>query len=212
MSKRRGRTPLSLVKDHDGETLSDTELGRALMSGAPWAYERIWDRFAVVVRKMAISTLRSDIEAEDTVQEVFFRLIRKGKTLRQPECLHSFVVSFAVRVLQWQLRRRRLNHWLSFHAPETLTDLVEVSLDVESRDLLRRFYALLSRLGVREQLAYSLRHIESMTVEKTAEAMGVSVSTVKRLQERATKDLREWIEQDRELLSLLTRKRARDGR
>jgi RNA polymerase sigma factor (sigma-70 family) len=88
-----------------------------------------------------------------------------------------------------------------------LADVVRVSLDVESRDMLRRFYALLSRLGARERLVYALRHIESMTIEETAQAMDISVSTVKRLQERSTEQLSRWVETDFELTSLLLRKR-----
>ena len=56
--------------------------------------------------------------------------------------------------------------------------------------------------------ALTLRHIESMTIEETAEAMDLSVSTVKRLQDRATEHLSEWLETDFELMGLLRRKRG----
>jgi RNA polymerase sigma factor (sigma-70 family) len=74
--------------------------------------------------------------------------------------------------------------------------------------MLRRFYALLSRLGARERLVYALRHIESMTIEETALAMDLSLSTVKRLQERALEQLSKWSETDLELTGLLLRKRG----
>jgi RNA polymerase sigma-70 factor, ECF subfamily len=212
MSTHSTHRPLSLVTKHDGEPVSNTDLGRALVSGAAWAYAETWNRFAPLVRKMAVSTLGSESDAEDIVQEVFYRLARKAKTLRNPESLHSFIVSFAIRVLKWELRRRRVHSWLSFQPADELSDLVDVSLDMESRDLLRRFYALLSRLGARERLVYSLRHVESMTIEETAAAMEISISTVKRVQERATKELSQWIETDLELVALLRRKRGRDER
>jgi RNA polymerase sigma factor (sigma-70 family) len=202
--------PLSLVPQPSGDRLSDADLARALVAGTAWAYAETWNRFAPVVLRMAISTLGSESEADDIVQEVFCRLARKAKTLRKPESLHSFIVSFAIRVLKWELRRRRVRGWLTFEPPETLADVVDVAPDLESRDMLRRFYGLLSRLGARERLVYSLRHIESMTIEETAQAMDISVSTVKRLQERATEQLSAWIETDFELVSLLLKKRGRD--
>jgi RNA polymerase sigma-70 factor (ECF subfamily) len=183
-------------------------LARALIAGATWAYAETWNRFAPVVFNMAVSALGSTSEAEDIVQEVFCRLARKAKTLREPDRLRSFIVSFAIRVLKWDLRRRRVQSWLTFQPAEALADVVRVSLDVESRDMLRRFYALLSRLGARERLVYALRHVESMTIEETAQAMDLSVSTVKRLQERATEQLSEWSETDFELTGLLLRKRG----
>jgi RNA polymerase sigma factor (sigma-70 family) len=199
---------LALVAPPTREHLSDTDLARALMTGAAWSFAETWNRFAPVVFNMAISALGSPSDAEDIVQEVFCRLARKAKTLRQPECLRSFVISFAIRVLKWDLRRRRVHSWLTFEPSEALADVVRVSLDVESRDLLRRFYALLSRLGARERLVYALRHIESMTIEETAQAMALSLSTVKRLQERASEQLSKWSETDLELTGLLLRKRG----
>jgi len=199
---------LALVAPPTREHLSDTDLARALVTGASWAFEETWNRFSPLVFNMAVSALGSPSEAEDIVQEVFCRLARKAKTLRQPECLRSFVVSFAIRVLKWDLRRRRVHSWLTFEPSDALTDVVRVSLDVESRDLLRRFYALLSRLGARERLVYALRHVESMTIEETAQAMDLSLSTVKRLQERATQQLSKRSEADLELTGLLMRKRG----
>jgi RNA polymerase sigma-70 factor (ECF subfamily) len=210
MPIRSFHVPLSLVGHPPGHGVSDVDLARALVAGTAWAYAETWNRFAPIVRKMAVSALGSESEADDIVQEVFCRLARKAKTLRKPESLHSFIVSFAIRVLKWELRRRRVHSWLSFAPMETLADLADVSPDLESRDMLRRFYALLSRLGARERLVYALRHIESMTIEETAQAMGISVSTVKRLQERATKQLSKWVETDFELVGLLLGKRGRD--
>lgn len=211
MSMHGAHIPLTLVTKADGERISNAELGRALVAGAAWAYAETWKRFAPIVRKMAFSTLGSEAEADDVVQEVFCRLARKARSLRKPECLHSFVVSFAIRVLKWELRRKRAHAWLSFVAPETLSDKVDVSVDVESRDLLRRFYGLLDKLTPRERIVYALRHMESMTIEEAAQAMQISVSTVKRLQDRATKALAAMIDADLELVALLRRKRGRYG-
>lgn len=209
MGMRSSHIQLALVAPSVRDDLSDADLARALVSGATWAYAETWNRFAPVVFNMAVSTLGSASEAEDIVQEVFSRLARKAKTLRQPESLRSFIRSFAIRVMKWELRRRRVQKWLTFEPGETLADLVAVSLDVESRDMLRRFYGLLSQLGARERLAYALRHIESMTLEETAVAMDISVSTVKRLQDRAAEKLAEGIETNIELAGLLLRKRGR---
>jgi RNA polymerase sigma-70 factor (ECF subfamily) len=202
MSIHHFHTPLSLVAHPDSREVSDAELARALIAGAAWAYAETWNRFAPMVFLMAARTLGSESEAEDVVQEVFYRVLGKAKTLRKPECLHSFVVSFAIRILKWELRRKRTRSWLSFHQPEMLADMAYETLDIESRDLLRKFYELLSRLAPRERLVFSLRHLESMTVEEIADAMDISLSTVKRSQERAMKQISRWIETDLSLVGL----------
>jgi RNA polymerase sigma-70 factor (ECF subfamily) len=210
MSIHRFHIPLSLVVDPDARSLSDGDLARALIAGAAWAYAETWNRFAPMVFGMAARTFGSESEAEDIVQEVFYRVLAKAKTLRNPESLHSFIVSFAIRILKWELRRKRARSWLSFHQPEVLVDLACETLDVESRDLLRRFYAFLARQAPRERLVLSLRYLESMTVEEIAKAMKISVSTVKRSLDCAKRELSHWIETDLELVGLLDGKRGFD--
>jgi RNA polymerase sigma-70 factor, ECF subfamily len=202
----RAKIPLSLVKSRDGEPVSDSELGLALILGQPWAQVETWNRFSPIVLKMAVSVVGSESDARDVVQEVFCRLLRKARTLRNPDCLHAFVISFAVRVLKSELYRRRVRSWLSFHDPQTLPEVAADAVDVESRDLLRKFYGLLARLGARERLVYTLRNIELMTIEETAEAMQISIATVKRVQRNATGTLARLVETDPELTSLLRAK------
>jgi len=196
MSTRRTHLPVSLVVAPDRGDTSDGELGRALKSGSPWATAETWQRFAPGVIMFAKRALGSESEAQDIAQEVFLRVFAKARTLRDPERLRSFVFSFAIRVLKTELRARKARAWLSFHRPETLVDLGGELTDMESRQALRRFYALLDRLSPRHRLVFALRHLESMTLEEVAAHMEISLSTVKRLQERATSKLSRWIEAD----------------
>jgi RNA polymerase sigma-70 factor (ECF subfamily) len=176
------------------------------MLGDAWAIAETWHRFAPMVLATAERSLGSKPEAEDIAQEVFYRVFRKAKTLRDPDSLRSFVFSFAIRVLKADLRRRRTRAWLSFHEPEALVDRRCSTLDVESRDLLRRFYALLDRLKPREHLAFTLRHVESMTVEEISVAMDMSSSTVKRSIAHAESILARWIDGDPGLAGFLDAK------
>jgi RNA polymerase sigma-70 factor (ECF subfamily) len=207
MSIHRFHVPLSLVVDPDSRDVSDIDVARALVAGANWAQAEVWNRFAPMVFGMAVRALGSESEAEDVVQEVFYRLLIKVKSLRSPESLRSFIVSFAVRILKWELRRKRTRNWLSFHQPVMLADIATEALDFESRDLLRKFYAFLARQATRERLVLSLRYLESMTVEEIAKVMEISESTVKRSLECGKRALLQWIETDLGPLGLLDGKR-----
>jgi RNA polymerase sigma-70 factor (ECF subfamily) len=156
-----------------------------------------------MVLMTAERTLASRTDAEDLTQETFLRLLRTVKGLREPDSLRSFIYSTAIRALRSQLRYRRLRSWLSFHRPETLVDLRHSTLDVESRELLSRFYALLDRLSPRDRLVFVLRRVESMTVEEIALAMGTSTSTVKRSMAHASSRLSRWVDADPALSQLI---------
>jgi RNA polymerase sigma-70 factor (ECF subfamily) len=203
MPIRRSHAPLSLVVGSNRRATSDGDVARGLTAGEAWAIAETWHRFAPMVLAMAERALGSKSEADDLGQEVLYCVYRKIKTLRDPDSLRSFIYSIAVRALKSELRRKRLRGWLSFHPPEVLVDLGSRNMDVESRDLLRKCHALLDRLTPRDRLVFSLRRMESMTVEEIASAMGISLSTVKRSMAHASNRLLRWIHADPGLAGLL---------
>jgi RNA polymerase sigma-70 factor, ECF subfamily len=207
MPNPQSHVPLSLVLGANPRTTSDGDLARAMAAGAPWAISEAWRRFAPMVLNLAERSLGSRHEAEDLGQDVFCSVFRKVKTLREPERLRSFVYSFAVREVKSHLRRRKLRSWLSFQQPETLVEMSQRSLDMESRDLLRRCYTLLDALRPRDRLVFVLRRMESMTVDEIATTMDISVSTVKRSMSHAEARLSRWIDSDPGLAELLSSRR-----
>lgn len=209
MAARRSQVSLSLVVDREKRDTSDGELARGLVAGEAWAVAETWHRFAPMVLMMAERCLGSKSEAEDVGQEVFYRVFRKAKTLREPDRLRSFIYSFAIRSLRTELRKKKLRSWLLFDQPEVLVEVGSRSLDVESRDLLRRFHTLLDRLTPRDRLVFVLRRMESMTVEEIATHLGISTSTVKRSMVYASNRLARWIDADPGLVGLIGKEGGR---
>ena len=207
MPTRLSHVPLSLVVDRDRRDSSDGDLALGLAASEAWAIAETWHRFAPMVLSMAERALGSRSEAEDLGQEVFYRVFRKAKTLRDPTRLRSFIYSFAIRALKSELRRKRVRAWLSFHQPEDLADLSFGTVDVEARDQLRRFHVLLDRLTARDRLVFTLRYLEAMTVGEIAENLNISVSTVKRSVTHSANRLLRWIDADPGLAGLVDAER-----
>ena len=207
MQTRSSHVPLSLVVSQDRRAASDGDVARGLMAREAWAAVEIWRRFAPMVLAMAKRTLGSQSEADDIGQEVFCRVYRKVRMLREPDSLRSFVYACTIRILKTELRRRKLRAWLRFERPEALADPSCQGSDVESRDLLRKFSGLLDRLVPRDRLVFVLRRMESMTVEEIAANMEISESTVKRSMARASDRLSRWIDADPGLASLFDAER-----
>ncbi|HYL40039.1 MAG TPA: sigma-70 family RNA polymerase sigma factor, partial [Candidatus Binatus sp.] len=80
--------------------------------------------------------------------------------------------------------------------PEAAADR---SPEEETRDALRRCARILDALGARERVAFTLRFMEEMTMEEVAATMKVSLSTAKRLVNRATATLSKQVGQDADL-------------
>lgn len=207
MATARSHASLSLVVGRDRREISDGDLARGLVAGESWAIGETWHRFAPMVIIMAERCLGSRAEAEDLSQEVFHRVFRKAKTLRDPNSLRSFVYSFAIRTLKTELRRKRLRAWLPLDEPEVVVQSSCGILDIESRDLLRKFYRLLDKLAPRDRIVFTLRRMESMTVEEIASHMEISVSTVKRSMAHGLSSLSRWLDADPGLVGLFDRER-----
>jgi RNA polymerase sigma-70 factor (ECF subfamily) len=188
--------PLSLVVGQDRRAASDGDVARALSAGETWAAAETWRRFAPMVLTLAKRTLGSPSEAEDIGQEVFCRVYRKVRTLREPDSFRNFVYTCALRVLQTELHRKKMRSWLSFERPDLLDYQGSGTLDVESRDLLRKFYGQLERLAPRDRIVFVLRRVESMSVEEIAATMETSESTVKRSLARASSRLSRWMDDE----------------
>lgn len=199
---------LSLVVGQDRRTASDGDLARALIADEAWAIAETWRRFAPMVLTLAARSLGSRSEADDVVQDVFARVYRKAKLLREPDSLRSFIYGFAVHALRSELRRRKLRSWLSLDSSPGLANLGSGTLDVESQDILRRFKTFLDRLSPRDRMVFTLRRMESMTVDEIAATMQISVSTVKRSMTHASDRLTHWINADPGLAGLLKQERS----
>ena len=174
----------------------DIELARALMEGSNQAAELAWERYSPLVHRIVSRAIGPDAEVEDVTQEIFYRLFSRIGTLRKPEALRSFVISFAIRIVKWELRRRRARRWLTLSETGDVPDEQQMVMDAESRYSLRRLYSLLDRLSTRERLVLVLRHVEGMTLEEIAEAMELSLATVKRGLRRATLRVSQLVDSD----------------
>jgi RNA polymerase sigma-70 factor (ECF subfamily) len=156
----------------------------------------LWDRYSESVRRMLTRALGPRPEIEDLVQEVFLRVFVRVPSLRDPAALRPFVLSIAGNVLKWEIRRRWVGRRIRLSVTGSLPDIVATSDDPESRQALRRCYAIFETLTAKERLAFVFRLMEGMTTDEVASALSVSTSTAKRLVNRATAKISEQVAQD----------------
>ena len=193
---RLHRMRLVATPADQSEAARDLELARALIDGASNAAEMAWERYSPLVHRIVSRAIGPDAEVEDVTQEIFYRLFSRIGTLRKPEALRSFIISFAIRIVKWELRRRRARRWLTLSETGDVPDEQLLVMDAESRYAIRRLYTMLDRLGTRERLVLVLRHVEGMTLEEIAEAMELSLATVKRGLRRATLRVSQMVDSD----------------
>ncbi|HEY8926899.1 MAG TPA: sigma-70 family RNA polymerase sigma factor [Polyangia bacterium] len=180
---------------------SDAELVAGLRADQAWARREIWVRYSGRVRRYLARALgRPSHDVEDLTQEVFLRLFVRRGAIRQPEALREFTMAVASHVLKWNLRSRWVRRKVRLSDDGELPEMAaDRGSEEEAHDALRRCRVILDGLGARERVAFVLRFMEEMTMEEVAATMRVSLSSAKRLVNRATAAVAERVGSDADL-------------
>jgi RNA polymerase sigma-70 factor, ECF subfamily len=177
---------LSIVPTKSVTTWTDRMLVDALRAEDPRAAIATWDKYAPRIFGIVQRAIGPADDTEDLTQDIFLRVFARVHTLKKPEALGSFILSIAIRVIKWQLRRRRVRKFLRLADDGNLPEVASASADAEARQALRRFYQILDDLPAEERTVFVLRHVEGMDLQEIARAVDRSLATIKRRLSRAS--------------------------
>jgi RNA polymerase sigma-70 factor, ECF subfamily len=201
------RPPAALaLAPRDPGPPDDAELVRAVRAAERWAAAAVWSKHSPKVFRVAARVLGPGADAEDLTQDVFVKVFSGIADLRDPGALGSYVFSIALRMIKWELRRRRVRRILQLSDSGHLPDHPVDAADSEAREALGRLYAILDTLGAEDRTAFVLRHMEDLSLPEMAEAMGLSLATVKRRLARATEQVSSLVDRDGSLAAYRPRR------
>ena len=174
----------------------DAELVQQALAGSQTAYQDLVTRYATPAVNLATRMVRDRAVAEDLAQEAFLRAFERLSTYDQERRFVSWFFQILHNVTIDYLRRKR-------PATVSLDDLEESghpavnsstaggspAVQAEQAALAHAVEAALSFLRPEYREAITLRYREDLSVQETAEIMGVPVGTVKTYLYRARKEL-----------------------
>jgi len=173
---------------------SDRELIQAVFAGEKAAYEKLYDRYAPLVRAICYDTTRNLSDAQDLAQDVFMRAYEKLDYLREPERFGKWLVGIArFRCLEW---RRRRSQGRDKHVELDCAEAVVAdATDNGQIELLRE---MITALPEKERLALHTFYLQERSAENARRIMGLSRSGFYRVLERARKRLEQLMIQEQE--------------
>jgi len=146
-------------------------------------------------------------EAEDLAQEAFLRLHRSLPTFRGESRISTWLYRTTTRLAIDHLRRERIKRKLFFFRQDNdAPDPVDLASDPR-RDQRRELLAQeamqtlrkgLNNLSPRQQVVFTLRHYEGLSLNEIAEHLGLETGTVKAHLHRAVTQLRQDMAEYRE--------------
>ncbi|QQE79645.1 RNA polymerase sigma factor [Alicyclobacillus sp. SO9] len=147
---------------------------------------RLSELYADDIYRYARLTLNDDNEANDVVQEVFFRAFKAWHNFRKESSEKTWLASIARNYMFDLLKKKKkTKQFLSTYMPPYLSDeqtnITEVLIVEDAVTHLKESY----------RQVFILRHVEELTVAQTAETLGWTEGRVRITDMRALTKLRE---------------------
>lgn len=147
--------------------------------------EDVYRRYSGMVFRLALARCRSRADAEDVMQEVFLRYVRRDPKLDTAEHQRAWLIKATINCTN-TLLSSAWNKRTALYSE--LTQLAPMLPDENAADI----YAAVLRLPKKQRTAVHLYYYEGYRVKEIASLMDVSESGVKSLLHRA----REGLEKD----------------
>ena len=190
----------------DYESMTDTELVGELQRGQRAAFGVVIQHHNQRLYRVARSVLCDDIEAEDVVQEAYVKAFSNFGGFRGQASLATWLTRIVLNEALDRRRRRRTTAPLDeVDNPQTRSGTSVVLLhpsysasdpekDSARAEIRRLVEGAVDRLPEAFRMVFVMRDIEEMSVEETAEHLGIPQATVKTRLHRARKLVRAELE------------------
>ncbi len=162
-----------------GKTASEQEIWWVLQaqSGSREALNELFRSVQEPLFRYLVSVVNERQLAEDILQEVFIRIYRKLRWLREPEAFRAWCYQIATREAFRFLKRERL--WKEQVRDESVLNVLPASEPVYSPELIERLPELIRDLSPASRAVIVLYYLHEMSLGETAAVLDIPVGTVK---------------------------------
>jgi RNA polymerase sigma-70 factor (ECF subfamily) len=175
----------------------DVDLVRRIGLNDQSAFESLMRQHNGRLFRVARAILKDDAEAEDALQDAYLDAFRHISAFRGESQLSTWLVRIVANQALMRLRRQRRQGTVVPFTHDTAEDTREsptaATLRAETRQILER---RIDELPVAFRTVFILREVEEMSVEQTADALGIPAATVRSRLFRARALLRAALARD----------------
>jgi RNA polymerase sigma-70 factor (ECF subfamily) len=161
----------------------------AVLAGEIQLYHDLVRPYERSVYVMALSYMKNREDAEDVAQEAFLRAFRKLASFRAESKFSTWLISITINEARTRLRRQALVRMEPLDqlpdedkgiSPALLRDWREIPSEAVERDEVRvLIQRAVEQLPEIYRQVFLLRDVEELTINETAEALNISIPTVK---------------------------------
>ena len=179
---------------------NDLELVHATRNGDVSAFEQLVKRYDRKLFRIAQGVTHNVEDSQDAVQETFFKAFQNLDSFREESQFSTWLIRIAVNESLMKLRKQRSTREVSLDDPLTDESILPIEVTDWSPNPEQLYWAselraiLLKALTEMQpilRIVFVIRDIEGLSIDQTAEVLGLSQSAVKARLWRARLQLRE---------------------
>ena len=174
---------------------SDLKLVRLMKADDMRGFDMLYRKYSKRIYYFAYGILKSGMDAEEIVQDVFYKVWEKRDTIREDTSFSSFIFSVtynaSISLLRKRIRETKFYNYLKFIQHFEVQD--NVNTDIEYAELNEKARRLINKLPGRQKEVYLLSREDGLTYREIAEKLQISVNTVENHIVKALHFLREHL-------------------
>src|SRR5277367_1000757 len=174
-----------MTKQNDNEAA----MIASILAGDTQLYHELIHPHERSVYMMALSFVKNEVDAEDIAQDAFLKAFHNLSTFRAESKFSTWLISITLNEARSRLRRQAIVRMESFDdspddggviSPALLRDWREIPSEaVERQEICQMLREAVISLPTIYRLVFQLRDFEERSIKETAEALGISVPSVK---------------------------------
>lgn len=177
------------MTEHQTSNRTEAEMIAAILAGETQLYHELIRPYERNVYLMALSYMKNEADAEDVAQEAFVKGFKSLASFRADSRFSTWLISITLNEARSRLRRKSLVRMDSLDtppdedqnvSPALLRDWREIPSEVLERGEIRQLLQeAIEQLPDIYRQVFLLRDVEEMNINDTAEALNISIPSVK---------------------------------
>jgi RNA polymerase sigma-70 factor (ECF subfamily) len=172
---------------------SDLDLVRQLKANDMTGFDMLYRKYSQRIYQFSFSILKSQVDAEEIVQDVFFKVWEKRDTIQEHLSFQSYLFTIAhntsLSLIRKKLKETRYVTYLK--STQIPVSDSPVSDELEFSELKKKAQDAINHLSTRQKQIYLLSREDGFSYREISEQLNISVNTVENHMVKALKFLRE---------------------
>lgn len=172
------------------DCLDDKVLVKQLVKGDIVSFDKLFEKYAEKLYTFSLRYLRSKLEAEEIVQDVFLKVWERRKELKSDRSFKSFIFTIAHNNILKYFRSKAYHQSLIQEQMLTSPESINEEESIEYRSVLEQVEQLVNLLPEKRKTIFIKSRIDGLSSKEIAKQMNIAPGTVDNNVSEALKFLR----------------------